>query len=112
MMDGIPYELWEWTSSTIPAVFAVGRYSEQTYDLQTGKQANDFTLTLETVGGSWLDLNAAKEKVMNRFKHHRAVLPDGSLVLMAYQSSMPIPSAAYNTKRLEIKIKITEWSVK
>ncbi len=109
--NNIAYELNEWTGRTMPKVFTVGTYTEQPFDMQSGKQVIDFTLTAEAVNGTWNDLQALRDRIMRLFVDHRAVLSDGTLLAILYQTASPIPSAAYNVKRLEIKIKITEWSV-
>ena len=109
--NNIAYELNEWTGRTVPKVFTVGTYTEQPFDSQSGKQVIDFTLTAETIDGTWSDLLTVRDRIMQLFVDHRAMLPDGTILALQYQTASPIPSAAYNVKRLEIKIKITEWSV-
>ena len=109
---GVPYEYGnEWTGSEIPRAFVTGTYTEQPYDVQSGKQMIDFTLTAEAVGGTWGELNDLKDKIMQLFLLRKVSLSNGTLLCIAFQTAAPIPSAAYNVKRMEIRIKITEWSV-
>jgi hypothetical protein len=111
---GLNYDLGEYNSDTLPEMYFVGEYQEVPPLNETGEQETDFILT-GTARGKWLDLEEAKEKIMNYFNKvsgKTVIAEDGSAVAVFYSNSFIIPTGDAKLKRIEIHLTVKEWSVK
>lgn len=109
---GINYEFGEWTSEVVYPYF-VGEYQETPPMNEDGLQESTFLLTGFS-RGSWLELEQAKEIIMNHFNKvsGKTVIADtGTAVAVFYSNSLVIPTGDAELKKIEINLTIKEWSV-
>lgn len=110
---GLNYDLAEYKADELPEMYFVGEYQELPPMYETGEQESDFILT-GTTRGMWLDLEEAKEKIMNYFNKvsgKTVIAEDGSAVAVFYSNSFVIPTGNAKLKRIEIHLTVKEWSV-
>ena len=107
----IPYEFIEFTSEPKNYYF-VGEYTESESLTEDGLQESTFILTGTTTDGTWLDLENAKSKIkkfFNSISGYVATDQKGGVAIF-YSNSFPIPTES-DFKRIQINLKIKEWSV-
>lgn len=107
---GIPYSYMEWAEEP-PETYFVGSCLENpslTLE-ESGFQETTFILRGWT-GGSWLDLEAYKEKI-ERNVTKTAILADGTGIAVFYDSAMVVPTGVAGWKSIKINLKIQEWKV-
>lgn len=107
----IPYCFEEWTKE-IQYPYFVGEYTESEPMYEDGETDSTFILT-GTARDSWLELERAKEKIINTFPHTgiSAILEDKTGIAVFYTSSMPVPTGTDELKRIQINLKVKEWRV-
>ena len=108
---GIPYcfEVWE---KEITYPYFVGEYTESEPLYEDGESESTFILT-GTTKGSWLKLEQLKDKIHSLFTDDglTAILPGRIAIAIMYAGSMPVPTGTDQLKRIQINLKIKEWSV-
>lgn len=112
--EGINYQFGEWSSDPIPNVYFVGEYDEFEPEQEDGLQEINFRLTGVT-NKTWLQLEEKRaiiESVFNKISGNTAILEGGLGVAVFYTSTTIIPVDNYAIKRLQINLKILEWSVR
>ena len=111
---GLKYDFAEYIAAEHPGMYWVGEYQETPPGLESGEQESDFILT-GTTRGTWLNLEEAKEKIMNYFNKvsgKTVIAEDGSAVAVFYSNSFIVPTGDAKLKRIEIHLTVKEWSVK
>lgn len=105
----IPYCFEEWTKQ-IQYPYFVGEYTESEPMNEDGESESTFILT-GTSRGSWLSLEAEKEKIRNIFPDSgvTAILEDKTGIAVFYASSRPVPTGTEELKRIQINLKVKEW---
>ena len=109
---GLNYAFVRWEGDVVYPYW-VGEYQETPANSEDGLQESTFILTGHT-RGSWLDLEAAKEKIenyFNRINGHRVIAENGTAVAIFYERSLVIPTLDAELKRMEINLLIKEWKV-
>lgn len=109
--NGVPYCFEEWTKAvTYP--YTVGQYLEAEPMNEDGESETDFILAV-TTNGKWIDLERIKTKVRSLFSPtgHIHMFADGTAVAVMYSDAKPVPTGTETLKRMEINLKIKEWSV-
>ena len=108
---GLNYAFERWKDKPKYPYFT-GAYLEEESTSEDGMQQCDFILTGIT-RGSWLDLEAAKEKIENYFYRdgRTAIASNGNAVVIFYSRSDVIPSGDEELKKIEIRLKAKEWKV-
>ena len=108
---GLNYAFERWKDEPKYPYFT-GEYLEEESTSEDGMQQCDFILTGIT-RGSWLDLEAAKEKIENYFYRdgRTAIASNGNAVVVFYSRSDVIPSGDEELKKIEIRLKAKEWKV-
>lgn len=109
---GIDYELAEWTSDSIPYVYWVGEYTESESETEDGLQETTFLLT--GTSKTWFALEQAKESIENNFSKtygKTAILSNGNGIAVYYADALMIPTGDATFKRMQINLKIKEWSI-
>lgn len=106
----VDYEFGEWTSDPVPDPYFVGEYTEpeSLTKEEDGLQDIDFILT--GTGTSWLSLERAKETIEKNISK-TAILPNGNGIAVFYAGSFVVPTGDADLKRIQINLKIKEWSV-
>ena len=110
---GIPYDFVRWNGEKVPDPYFIGEYAEEEPLSEDGLQEVTFMIT-GTTRGSWLSLEQAKSKIRNRFpafSGDTVILPSGAGLAVFYSDSFPVPSDEGDYKRIQINLKIKEWSV-
>lgn len=107
----IPYEFIEFTSDP-KSYYFVGEYTESESLTEDGLQESTFILTGTTTDGTWLDLENAKSKIKEFFNSISGYVATDQIggVAIFYSNSFPIPTES-DFKRIQINLKIKEWSV-
>lgn len=107
----IPYCFAEWKGD-VPDRYFVGEYQEveSLTKEEDGFQETSFILT-GTTRGSWLSLEADKEKIEKYFSKS-LITNDGSCVAIFYANSFVVPTGDAELKRIQINLTIKEWKVK
>ena len=107
----IPYCFKEW-SNDISDPYFVGEYSDNSSVNEDGESESTFILTGTTVESSY-SLEKYKEKVRKLFPDIGItdILSDGTAIAIMYDGAMMIPTNTDTIKRIQIKLKIKEWSV-
>lgn len=110
---GIPYEFMEWTDEIIPDTYFVGQYTETASLDEDGQIESDFFLT-GTTKNKYLELEKVKEQIREYFGSDglTEILPCGTGIAVAYDLAYPIPSIEEGIHRIQITLKVKEWSVK
>ncbi len=109
--NGVPYCFEEWTKAvTYP--YAVGQYLEAEPMNEDGESETDFILAV-TTNGKWIDLEKIKEAVRRLFPYtgHIHMFADNTAIAVMYGDAKPVPTGTEALKRMEINLKIKEWSV-
>lgn len=115
---GIPYDFMEWTSEPVYPYFT-GEYQETEPLSEDGMKETTFILTgFARDSGeektAYLALENAKEKIENYFHKvsgKTVTAESGSVVAIFYASSLVVPSADAELKKIQINLSIKEWSV-
>lgn len=107
--NGINYEFGEWTKKVVYPYF-VGEYTEnealnENEMLETNFVLNGFTR------GKWLELEEAKQKIKD-LANYQCLLENGNGFSIKYGNSLVIPTGDIELKRIQINLRIKEWSVK
>ena len=109
---GLNYAFMQWEDEIVYPYF-VGEYQESPPMSEDGLQEATFILTGFT-RGSWLDLEAAKEKIENYFNKisgKTVIADDGSAVAIFYANSLVVPTGDAELKRIDINLMVKEWKV-
>ena len=109
---GLNYAFMQWEGDIVYPYF-VGEYQETPPMSEDGLQEATFVLTGFT-RGSWLDLEAAKEKIENYFNKisgKTVIAEDGSAVAIFYANSLVVPTGDAELKRIDINLPVKEWKV-
>lgn len=107
--NGINYEYGEWTSKVAYPYF-VGEYTENEALTENGMLETNFVLNGFT-RGSWLDLEQAKQTIKD-LANYQCLLENGNGFSIKYGNSLIIPTGDIELKRIQINLRIKEWSVK
>lgn len=110
---GINYEFVEWTSD-VPSTYWVGEYVDNESLNEDGLHESTFMLT-GTTFDSWLTIQDEKNKIEDLFPSiptQAFELPNGSRVMIAFGTSMIVPTDVMDLKRIQINLTIKEWMVK
>ena len=110
----IPYDFVMWNGDGPPDPYFVGEYAEEEPFTEDGMQDSTFMIT-GTTRGSWLSLEQAKTKIRDMFPKttgKTVILPSGAALAVFYSDSFPVPAEDGSYKRIQINLKIKEWSVK
>ena len=111
---GIPYDFVTWNGDIPPDPYFVGEYAEEEPLSEDGLQESTYIIT-GTTKGSWLSLEQAKNKIKEKFPPiagNTAILPNGAGLAVFYSDSFPVPTEDGSYKRIQINLRIKEWSVK
>lgn len=111
---GLSYDFVMWNGNGPPDPYYIGEYAEEEPTTEDGLQETTFMIT-GTTRGSWLSLEQAKAKIRNRFPPNvgdTSILPNGSGLAVFYSDSFPVPTEDGSYKRIQINLRIKEWSVK
>ena len=101
---------YEWTEDIVYPYF-VGEYNEEVSSSEDGLQESLFILT-GFMRGPFLELEAEKEKMQNRFKNGvTAILESGSGIAVFYENAFSIDSGEADLKKMQINLRIKEWKV-
>lgn len=109
---GINYEFGEWTSEVVYPYF-VGEYQEEPPMNEDGMMETTFLLNGFS-RGSWLELEQEREQIEQYFDKvsgKTAITESGSGVAVFYENSLVIPTGDAELKRIQVNLKIKEWSV-
>lgn len=113
---GLNYHLGRYDYGAGPPQYPyhVGEYNEDEVDAEDGGQRTTFTIHSWARGaGAALALEQDKAKIRALFPPvggDRAILDDGSGVVVTYGRSQYIPTGDAELKRLETTIIVNEWS--
>lgn len=113
---GINYQFMEWTDEVVYPYFT-GEYQEIEPMYEDGMQETDFILNGFSRGiteDAYVALEEAKNKIMNYFNKvgGKTVIADnGTAVAIFYANSLVVPTGDAELKRLQINLKVKEWSV-
>lgn len=110
---GLPYDFVVWNGEQVPDPYWIGEYAETEPLTEDGLQESTFILT-GTTRESWLSLEQAKTKIKNRFppvNGDTAILDNGSGVAIFYTDAFPVPAEDGDYKRIQINLRVKEWSV-
>ena len=108
---GLPYAYMEWGEGQVPDTHFIGSCLEHpsTTLAENGHQKTTFILRGWTKG-SWLDLEAWKEKVEKGISKTE-ILDDGTGIAIFYDSAMIVPTGVEGWKSIKINLNIQEWKV-
>lgn len=109
---GLNYAFGQWEGE-VKYPYFVGEYQESPATTEDGLQDADFIVTGFT-RGSWLDLETAKEKIENYFNKisgKTVIASNGTAVAIFYENSFVVPTGDAELKRIEIHLKVKEWTV-
>lgn len=111
---GIEYGFMEYRKSPIQYPYFVGEYTETEGFTEDGLQEGTFMLTGFSRGaGAWTALENVKQAIRayftNEGKTFRA--DDGSIAVIMYGYSFPVPKEDAELKSIQINLTIKEWSV-
>lgn len=107
----IPYCFGAW-SKDISYPYFVGEYSDNGSVNEDGESESSFILTGTTVE-SRNSLEKNKNKIHQIFPDSgiTEILPNGIAIAVMYDGAMMIPTNSDTIKRIQINLKIKEWSV-
>ena len=111
---GIPYDFATWNGDGPPDPYFIGEYDEEETLTEDGLQESTFIIT-GTTRASWLSLEQAKSKIRAAFPPiagNTAILPSGAGLAVFYSDSFPVPTEDGSYKRIQINLRVKEWSVK
>lgn len=105
------YCFGRWTKA-ISYPYFVGEYIEKEVANEDGERQTDFILT-GTTDKSYLSLEKEKEKIRSVFTNigEAEVFDDGSGIAVCYRDAFFVPTNTENLKRMQINLKVLEWSV-
>lgn len=109
---GINYDVGCWNGKVVYPYF-VGEYQETPPINEDGMQETAFLIT-GTSRDTWETLEDAKEKIANHFNKvdgNTVIADNGSAVAIFYENSLIVPTGDAELKRIQINLKIKEWSV-
>lgn len=106
----IPYQFMCWKAK-LPDTFFIGQYTEVPSDSEAGYEETDFNIT-GTTKESYSKLEDVKKKIKNFFTTEglTKVFEDGSGIAVIYSNSYPIPSIEEGVYRIQVTLKVKEWS--
>jgi hypothetical protein len=107
----IPYEFGGWSDDTIPDPYFVGEYIETESATKEEDGHQDSTFILTGTGRSWMGLINAKETIEKNITQ-TAILEDKTGVAVFYTNSLIVPTGDAELKRIQINLKVSEWSIK
>lgn len=110
----LPYDFVVWNGDGPPDPYFVGEYAEEESLNEDGLQDTTFMIT-GTTRGSWLSLEQAKTKIREQFPKSTGktvILPSGAGLAVFYSDAFPVPTEDGSYKRIQINLRIKEWSVK
>lgn len=107
---GIPYQFMEWSSFPVPDPYWVGQYSETPTVDEGGEFQSDFML-IGTTKHKYIKLERVKEQIRKAFPEtgYTDIMSNGWGIMIAYESSFPIPSIEEGVHRLQINLSVKEW---
>lgn len=106
--QGINYEFARYNAAPSFPYF-VGSYNEIPGTTEDGLQEAAFTLD-GYHNGEWLTLENIKDSIKNMFDDFTTV-EDCVGIAITYENAIPIPIESADMKRIQINLKIKEWSV-
>lgn len=106
--NGINYEFGEWTSKVVYPYF-VGEYQENEALNENGMLETNFILNGFT-RGKWLELEQAKQKIKD-LANYQGLVDNNVAISIKYGNSLIIPTGDIELKRIQINLRIKEWSV-
>lgn len=109
--NDVPYCFEQW-SKDISYPYFVGEYSDSVSVNEDGESESSFLL-IGTAVESSLSLEKYKERIRMIFPDYgiTEVFSDGTAIAVMYESSIVIPTGTDTLKRIQINLKIKEWSV-
>lgn len=110
---GLEYGFGRYTRTPVVYPYFVGEYQETESVTEDGLQESTFLLTGFS-RDTWLALEDAKEKIelyFNRVSGKTVITDNGSAVAVFYAHSLIIPTGDAELKRIQINLKIKEWTV-
>lgn len=105
---GINYEYGIWNTQPVPFPYFVGEKEEIPPESEDG--LNECTFLLTGTGPSLLELEQEKNKIM-QLNDERAILENGSGIVLFYAGSYAVPIDEPNMKRIQVNLEIKEWRV-
>ena len=110
---GLEYSFGRYDKKPVVYPYFVGEYQETESVTEDGLQESTFLLTGFS-RDTWLALEDAKEKIelyFNRVSGKTVITDNGSAVAVFYAHSLIIPTGDAELKRIQINLKIKEWTV-
>lgn len=109
---GLNYEYMTWTDDVVYPYW-VGEYQEVPNSNEDGMKETSFILNGFTRGlNEELETEKAKiEALFGQIGGHKVTTDIGSVVAIFYENAMPVRTGDAELKRLQIILKIKEWSV-
>lgn len=110
----IPYDFVMWNGDKVPDPYFIGEYAETEPTTEDGLQESTFMIT-GTTRGTWMSLEQAKSKIRKRFPPvagDTVILASGAGLAVFYSDSFPVPTEDGSYKRIQINLRVKEWSVK
>ena len=106
----IPYQFMSWKSK-VPDTYFVGEYTEVPSDSEAGYEETDFNIT-GTTKESFTKLEEVKKQIKQFFTSEgiTKIFENGSSIAVMYSNSYPIPSVEEGVHRIQITLKVKEWS--
>ena len=113
---GIPYDFKKWHGYT-PGMYFVGEYQEVESINEDGEQETQFILSGFARGENAIaELEEAKNKIRNYFPSvggKVAITDSGSAVAIFYASTFGnLPTGDAELEKIQINLKVKEWSVR
>lgn len=111
---GVPYNFGNWEGPLPEEYYCIadGYIEPPTpYNTESGKTEATLYLRLYT-RKNVLVLETAKELIEKEYKEIRAILDDGSAVVISYDGALPTPTGDNALKAMKIDLKIQEWRAK
>lgn len=91
--------------------YFVGEYTETEGFSEDGLEESTMMISGFT-RGSWLEIEKAKNKIKDYFGIGKEFVDtDGSIAVIMYSDSFPIPQEDLELKRIQINLRIKEWRV-
>lgn len=106
---GVPYEYMRWTSN-VNDRYWVGEYSETPTYNEDGSEEITLLLT-GTTRQSWSMLHQDRSKIEDHFPNIYGLRKstDDGVVVIFYNSSLPVPTGEADLKRIQINLQIKAW---
>lgn len=116
---GIPYEFMEFKTSIEKLdCYFVGEYQEIVPVNENGEEESQFILTgtsrnKKDKGGTLIleDIKQKIKKIFPSISGNMATLENGSCVAVFYENAFPVRTGDAFLKRIQINLKVKEWSV-